>query len=56
MVAGRRAAAERQALNTAAQGSAADLCKLAMTAVHRRAAAELPLDSCRLLLQVGSRH
>lgn len=51
---GRRSAAERQALNTVAQGSAADLCKLAMAAVHRAAASQLPPDSCRLLLQVSA--
>ena len=39
-------------MNTVPQGSAADVCKLAMIDIHRRAARELPLDSCRLLIQV----
>ena len=51
-VAGVAAAAERAALNTVPQGSAADLCKLAMIDVHRRVMSELPPDSCRLLIQV----
>ena len=46
------AAAERAALNTVPQGSAADLCKRAMIDIHRRAARELPHESCRLLIQV----
>ncbi len=45
-----RAQAERFAVNTVIQGSAADLIKLAMISLHRRIAAErLPL---RMLLQV----
>ena len=46
------AAAERAAVNTVPQGSAADVCKLAMIDIHRRAGRELPRDSCRLLIQV----
>ncbi len=45
-----RAAAERIAINTPVQGSAADLIKKAMIAVHARLAAEFP--TTRLLLQV----
>ncbi len=45
-----RAAAERMAVNTPVQGSAADLMKLAMVRVHARLAAEAP--RARLLLQV----
>lgn len=45
-----RGAAERIAINTPVQGSAADLIKLAMVRVHRRLARELP--QARLLLQV----
>ena len=48
-------AAKRAALNTVPQGSAADVCKLAMINIHRRAARELPRDSCRLLIQVRCR-
>jgi len=45
-----RGAAERIAINTPVQGSAADLIKLAMIKVHARLGAELP--QARLLLQV----
>jgi len=45
-----RAAAERIAVNTPVQGSAADIIKAAMIAIHRRLSRELP--SARLLLQV----
>ncbi len=45
-----RAAAERQAVNTLIQGSAADLIKFAMLAVHRDA--ELCRMGARLLLQI----
>jgi DNA polymerase-1 len=47
---GRRAAAERFAINAPIQGSAADLMKLAMIRVHRALKARHP--SARLLLQV----
>jgi len=47
---GRRAQAERLAVNTVIQGSAADLIKLAMLAIHRRIEAEqLPV---KMILQV----
>ena len=47
---GRRAQAERLAVNTVIQGSAADLIKVAMVAIHRRIKAEnLPI---RMILQV----
>jgi len=42
--------AERTAVNTVIQGSAADLIKLAMVAVHRRLARECP--RARMLLQI----
>jgi len=45
-----RGFAERIAMNTPIQGTAADLIKLAMLRVHRRIKAELP--DCKLLLQV----
>jgi len=45
-----RGAAERIAINTPVQGSAADLIKLAMLRVHRRLETELP--GVKLLLQV----
>ncbi len=45
-----RAAAERMAVNTPVQGSAADLIKLAMVRLHARLAREHP--AARLLLQV----
>lgn len=53
MVRDRVAHAERQAVNTACQGSAADLVKYAM--VHLEAALEklLPPEAVRLVLQVG---
>jgi DNA polymerase-1 len=47
---GRRAQAERLAVNTVIQGSAADLIKVAMVAIHRRIRIEkLPI---RMILQV----
>jgi len=47
---GRRAQAERLAVNTVIQGSAADLIKVAMIAIHRRIEAErLPI---KMILQV----
>jgi len=42
--------AERTAINTVIQGSAADLIKLAMISVHRRVQRELP--AARMLLQI----
>ena len=45
-----RRAMERMAVNTTVQGSAADIMKLAMIAVHRRLAEELP--EAGLVLQV----
>ena len=45
-----RHAAERVAVNTPVQGSAADIIKLAMVRIHRRLAAELP--QVRMVLQV----
>ena len=45
-----RAFGERVALNMPIQGTAADIMKLAMVAVHRRLKAELP--EARLVLQV----
>ncbi len=47
---GERGFAERIAMNTPIQGTAADLIKLAMIRVHARLARDLP--TCRLLLQV----
>ena len=46
--------AERQAVNSAVQGSAADVCKAAMVALHRRLLEAFPAapKACRLLLQV----
>jgi DNA polymerase I-like protein with 3'-5' exonuclease and polymerase domains len=51
---GRRARAERQAINSTVQGSAADLCKAAMVALGARASAafEGRPKACRLILQV----
>jgi DNA polymerase-1 len=47
---GRRAQAERLAVNTVIQGSAADMIKIAMLAIHRRIEAEkLPI---KMILQV----
>jgi DNA polymerase-1 len=47
---GRRAQAERLAVNTVIQGSAADLIKVAMVTIHRRIKTEqLPI---RMILQV----
>jgi DNA polymerase-1 len=47
---GRRAQAERLAVNTVIQGSAADMIKIAMLTIHRRIAAEqLPI---KMILQV----
>lgn len=51
--AGQRSQAERQAVNTVCQGSAADLVKLAMIQLHQKVQQQLPAESCRLLLQVG---
>ena len=48
-----RSQAERQAVNSACQGSAADLVKLAMIQLHKKVLQELPADSCKLLLQVS---
>ena len=45
-----RAAAERIAMNTPVQGTAADLIKMAMIAVHRRLKSDFP--RAVLLLQV----
>ena len=50
----KRSRAERQAVNTLCQGSAADLVKAAMVRVHDRLA-ESGADKCRMLLQVRSR-
>lgn len=47
-----RSQAERQAVNTVCQGSAADIMKAAMVLVHRRVAAELPQGCCRLVLNI----
>ncbi len=46
------AQAERQAVNTVCQGSAADLVKLAMIQLHRQLHQQFPGGTCRLLLQV----
>jgi len=46
----RRAFAERAAVNTVVQGSAADMMKLAMTAIHRRM--EAAGLRARMLLQI----
>lgn len=51
-----RSQAERQAVNSACQGSAADLVKLAMIQLHKKVLQELPADSCKLLLQVSHGH
>ena len=53
--AGSSAQAERQAVNTICQGSAADLVKLAMIQLHKQLQQRLPAESCRLLLQVRCR-
>ncbi len=45
-----RSTSERLAVNTPIQGSAADLIKLAMIAVHKRLKAEMP--AVRMLLQI----
>ena len=52
VAAGSSAQAERQAVNTICQGSAADLVKLAMIQLHKQLQQQLPAESCRLLLQV----
>ena len=49
-----RAAAERQAINTAVQGSAADLVKAAMNKIEGRVAEVFPL--CRVPLRPSSRN
>ncbi len=46
------AQAERQAVNTICQGSAADLVKLAMIQLHTQLHQHFPGGTCRLLLQV----
>ncbi len=46
------AQAERQAVNTVCQGSAADLVKLAMIQLHQQLHQQFPGGTCRLLLQV----
>ena len=46
-----RSQAERQAVNSVCQGSAADLVKLAMIQLHQKVQQQLPGDSCKLLLQ-----
>lgn len=51
-VAASSAQAERQAVNTICQGSAADLVKLAMIQLHKQLQQQLPAEACRLLLQV----
>ncbi|CAD7699534.1 unnamed protein product [Ostreobium quekettii] len=48
---GKRGRAERQAVNTLCQGSAADLVKVAMARVHRRIRVEAA-GTCHMLLQV----
>ena len=55
VAAGSSAQAERQAVNTICQGSAADLVKLAMIQLHKQLQQQLPAESCRLLLQVRGR-
>ncbi|KAK9824289.1 hypothetical protein WJX72_009203 [[Myrmecia] bisecta] len=47
-----RAAAERKAINSFCQGSAADMIKLAMINVHAELASSFPADACRLILQI----
>lgn len=42
--------ADRQAVNTACQGSAADVVKYAMVKLDRRIAAELPPNTARMVL------
>lgn len=52
---GARGQAERQAINTVCQGSAADVVKRAMIALPARLQ-ELGLDGhCRMVMQVGAR-
>lgn len=55
---GRRARAERQAVNSTVQGSAADLCKAAMVALADGVASAFPdaPKACRLILQVRLPH
>lgn len=50
---GRRARAERQAINSTVQGSAADLCKAAMVSLADGVASAFPdaPKACRLILQ-----
>lgn len=47
-----RSAAERMAINTVVQGSAADLIKVAMINVHKRLKADPKIHPSRMLLQV----
>ncbi|CAL8465203.1 g4738 [Coccomyxa elongata] len=51
---GRRARAERQAINSTVQGSAADLCKAAMVSLADGVASAFPdaPKACRLILQI----
>ena len=51
--AGSSSQAERQAVNTVCQGSAADLVKLAMIELHKQLRQQCPAESCKMLLQVG---
>ena len=48
----RRALAERLAINTVVQGTAADLIKLAMVDIHRRLPEDARLKGVRMLLQI----
>lgn len=50
--AGASSQAERQAVNTICQGSAADLVKLAMIQLHKQLQEVSPAAACKLLLQV----
>jgi DNA polymerase theta len=49
---GARAQAERAAVNSICQGSAADVAKAAMVAIHARLRAELPPGAARLVHQI----
>ena len=51
--AGSSSQAERQAVNTICQGSAADLVKLAMIQLHKQLQQQFPAGTCKLLLQVS---
>ena len=51
----RKALAERMAINSVVQGSAADLIKIAMIDIHQRitvADAQSPLQNTKMLLQI----